>query len=119
MGNLTLLGAIDTFCYDTSEILQLVGWVVTIIKIGIPLIIIILGLIDLGKAAVSSKPEEIKKTATSLIWRIVGGIAIFFVPTIIMLVFRIVNGFNTVEQKTDFNICYDCIVSPWDCQVKQ
>lgn len=113
MSNLLLLGAVETFCHDASEILEIVGWVLTIIKIAIPLIIIVLGLIDLGKAAISSKPEEIKKSATGLVWRFVGGIAIFFIPTIVMLVFGMVGRFETTAKQVDYNICKACINSPW------
>lgn len=118
MNALTLLGAgSGTFCANTHEILGLVGWALTIFKIVIPLIIIALGLFDLGKAAVSSKPEEIKKSAQSLMWRLIGGIIIFFVPTIIMLVFGFVGRFNTAQSQIDWNICYQCITAPWssDC----
>jgi ABC-type spermidine/putrescine transport system permease subunit II len=117
MNGLVLLGdastAASTFCRDTSEILQLLGWALTIFKIIIPLIIIALGLVDLGKAAVSSKPEEIKKSATSLMWRLVGGIVIFFVPTIVMLVFGFVSGFSSNKSSVDFDKCYKCITAPW------
>lgn len=114
MSNLILLGAgVSTFCNDTHEILELVGWVLTIFKIAIPLIIIALGLLDLGKAAISSKPEEIKKSAMSLVWRLVGGIVIFFIPTIVMLVFGFVNDFGENKGNVDFDVCYGCIVSPW------
>lgn len=120
MNGLMLLGAgITTFCHDTHELLQLVGWVLTIFKIVIPLIIIALGLVDLGKAAVSSKPEEIKKSATSLAWRVAGGILIFFIPTIVMVVFGFVGQFNnaTTETGSDYSICKACITVPWsgDC----
>lgn len=115
MSNLMLLGAgAGTFCANTHEILGLVGWALTIFKIIIPLIIIALGLLDLGKAAVSSKPEEIKKSAQSLVWRLVGGIVIFFVPTIIMLVFGFVGRFGDSKGNVDFDICYKCITAPWD-----
>lgn len=122
MSNLLLLGATNAnhFCNDASEILKIVGWVLTIFKIAIPLIIIGLGLIDLGKAAISSKPEEIKKSATGLIWRFVGGIVIFFIPVIVMLVFGFVGGFNSITtdaEKSDWPVCYGCVTAPWgkDC----
>lgn len=118
MDALILFGEQTEFCTGTSEILSLVGWALTVFKIVIPLIIIALGLFDLGKAAVSSKPEEIKKSATSLVYRLIGGILIFFVPTIIMLVFGFVGRFNDAtaadKTKVDFDKCYACIVSPWN-----
>ncbi len=102
------------FCRNTHEILGLVGWALTIFKVVIPLIIIALGLIDLGKAAVSSKPEEIKKSATSLVYRLAGGILIFFIPTIIMLVFGFVGRFGDAQNQLDWDVCYKCITAPWD-----
>lgn len=114
MNELMLLGAgAATFCGDAYKILQLVGWVLTIFKIAIPIIIIALGLIDLGKAAVSSKPEEVKKCATSLAWRFAGGIIIFFIPTLVMVVFGFVNDFTDAKGQLDFDICYKCITVPW------
>lgn len=115
MNALMLMGAAnETFCADTHQILGIVGWALTIFKIVIPLIIIALGLLDLGKAAVSSKPEEIKKSAMSLVWRLVGGIIIFFIPTIIMLVFGFVTKFSDAQKHVDWNVCYKCITAPWD-----
>lgn len=116
MNGLVLLGTgLATFCGDTHELLQVVGWVVTIVKIVIPLAIIVLGLIDLGKAAISSKPEEIKKSVTSLAWRAVGGVLIFFVPTLVMVVFGFVGQFNsaTSNERSDYAICRACVETPW------
>ena len=117
MSSLLLLGDQKTFCFEAQPILSIVGWVLTIFKIAIPLIIIVIGMFDLGKAAVSSKPEEIKKSVTSLVWRFVGGIAIFFVPSIVMLAFRFVGAFGTIQDtitKANWQACYSCIVRPWN-----
>ena len=108
-----LLGAIGEFCTKTSELLRLVGYVLTVFKVAIPLIIIVIGLIDLGKAAVSSKPEEIKKSVGSLIWRLVGGIAIFFVPMFVTAIFGWISGYGKAESTlTDWDVCYNCIIWP-------
>ena len=110
-----MLGAITNFCTNTHQVLSIVGWALVIFKIAIPLIIIVIGLIDLGKAAVSSKPEEIKKCVGSLLWRLIGGIAIFFLPTIIMTIFGWISGYSSTQsQITDWDVCYRCIVSPGD-----
>ena len=102
------------FCNNTHQVLSLIGWVLVVFKIAIPLIIIVVGLIDLGKAAVSSKPEEIKKSVGSLLWRLVGGVAIFFVPVIIMTIFGWVSGYTSAKSTIpDWNVCYDCIVAPY------
>lgn len=114
MRSLMLLGIIEGICYESSTVLQLVGWVLTVFKIAVPLIIVVLGIIDLAKAAISSKPDEIKKSVTSLVWRLVGGIAIFFVPAIIMMLFGFIKDYTAAEEEiTSWDICHDCIVSPW------
>ena len=103
------------FCSNVSGVLWLVGWVLMIFKVVIPLIIIALGIFDLGKAAVSSKPEEIKKSATSLVWRGVGGIVIFFIPAIVLAVFEFIGGFRSATNAmgNDYEICKACINTPW------
>lgn len=107
--------SIDAICYDAAPILKLVGWVLTVFKIAIPLIIIALGVVDLASAAISSKPEEMKKSITSLAWRLVGGIAIFFIPTLVMLVFGFISDYRKAETGVgSWDICYSCVVSPWD-----
>ena len=108
------IGDIGAICYDASPILKLVGWVLTVFKIAIPLIIIALGVVDLASAAISSKPEEMKKSVTSLVWRLVGGIAIFFIPTLVMLVFGFISDYSKAKDNVkSWDICYDCVVSPW------
>lgn len=104
-------------CGGVADILSLVGWILTVFKIAIPLIIIALGIFDLAKAAISSKPEDIKKSATSLLWRFVGGVVIFFIPSLVMLVFGFVGGFSRTEggaqAHVDWDTCYTCITKPW------
>ena len=108
------LGNINAICYDASPILKLVGWVLTVFKIAIPLIIIALGVVDLASAAISSKPEEMKKSVTSLVWRLVGGIAIFFIPNLVMLVFGFISGYQEAQDNVgSWDICYKCVTAPW------
>lgn len=126
-----LIGDIQHFCANTHQILSLVGWVLTIFKLAIPIIIIAIGIVDLGKAAVSSKPEEIKKSVGSLLWRLVGGIAIFFLPLIILTIFGWATGYNSstnalgtstikahdnvnAREVSDWEICKSCILAPMD-----
>ena len=112
MGNLLAIN----ICSNAKDILSLVGIILTVFKIGIPLIIIAIGMVDLGKAALSSKPEDIKKQAASLLWRFVGGVFIFFLPSIVMLLFKLIGPWGAVQGQTDYKICYACVVHPWrDC----
>ena len=90
-----LLAAAINFCTKTKPIWVLVGRILGIFKIVIPLLVIIFGMIDLGKAVVASKDDEIKKAAKSLLFRALAGILIFFIPTIVGFCFTLADGFNS------------------------
>lgn len=109
-----LILAKPLICSDLWEIWQIIGWVLWIFKIVIPIIIIIFGMIDLGKAVVASKDDEIKKSIKSLAMRAVAGIIIFFIPTLVGAIFKIVNDFSEVEG--EYNVCAECITDPSNCE---
>lgn len=56
-----------------------------IIQIGIPILLILMGTIDLGKAVMSSDDKEIKGATSKLIKRAIAAVAVFFVATIVSL----------------------------------
>ena len=108
-----LIMAAPSVCSDLWQIWQIIGWVLTIFKIVIPIIIIIFGMIDLGKAVVASKDDEIKKSIKSLAMRAVAGIVIFFIPTLVSLIFKMVDSFQEVQG--EYDICANCITHPGSC----
>lgn len=57
-----------------------------LIQIGIPILLILMGSIDLGKAVLSSDDKEIKGATGKLIKRAIAAVAVFFVVTIVKLV---------------------------------
>lgn len=60
-----------------------------IIQIGIPIILIVLGTLDLGKAVIASKEDEVKNAQKMLIKRCIYAIMVFFVVTIVTLIFSL------------------------------
>ena len=96
------------FCYKSARIWQIVGYIIVIVKIVIPLVIIILGIIDLGKAVVSSDDKAISKSVKSLAMRIVAAVCIFFVPTVVSFVIGVVD----TSVNDDSAICRSCISNP-------
>lgn len=105
-----------SFCTDLAPIWQIVGWVLWVFKIAIPIIIIIFGMIDLGKAVVASKDDEIKKSVKSLVMRAIAGVIIFFIPTIIGAIFSLVAEFGSDEYKGEYDKCKACITDPGDTE---
>ena len=75
-----------------DALVNIVGAVVNIIKIGVPIILIVLGMIDMGKAVASQKEDEIKKGQKTLISRVIAAAIVFFVVAIVQLMLSIVSG---------------------------
>ena len=107
------VGQADGFCAATANIWQLVGWVLLVFKIVIPLLLIIFGMIDLGKAVIASKEDEIKKATGSLVRRAIAAVVIFLLPTIITFIMGIISDFSETA-KEDFDVCRTCISNPND-----
>lgn len=106
-----LLGA-ATFCTSTKSIWILVGKILGIFKIVIPILVIIFGMIDFGKAVIASKDDEIKKATKALLMRAIAGIIIFFIPQLVGFVFTLADGF---DADGDYKTCSDCITSSGNC----
>ena len=102
------------FCDQASDVLGFIGWILTVFKIAIPLLIIGYGMFDLGKAVVGSKDDDIKVASKRLMYRAIAGVLIFFVPTVVMWLFGTINGYKDMPVAT-FKKCQECILSPWNC----
>ncbi len=74
-------------CGSLGPVLRIVNIIINIIWIGIPIILIILGSIDLGKAVISSKEDEVKKAKKAFINRLIYAILVFAVVWIVTFIF--------------------------------
>ena len=103
-----------TFCEDSASIWQLLGHVVNIVKIVIPIIIILLAMLDLGKAVMAGKEDEIKNAQKMLIKRLIYGVIIFFVVTIVQTIFNLIgqNIYDPDSPDADADVCMICVSDP-------
>lgn len=104
------------FCDDSKAIWQFLGHIVNILQIAIPVIIVLLGTIDLGKAVMAGDDKKIKEAQKMLLMRLIYGVAVFFVITIVQIVFGLVGDVG--EEDTTENsgkTCFNCISSPSKC----
>lgn len=112
--NLLSLGAgfdITDFCTQMKDIVQIVGYILMVFKIAIPLLIIALGIFDFGKAVVAEKEDEIKKQTKRLLYRVIAGVVIFFIPTLVLWIFKVfVSDYETDAES--FKTCEDCFLHP-------
>lgn len=104
----------DGFCASTANIWQIVGYILLVFKIAIPLLLIIFGMLDLGKAVIASKDDEIKKATGSLVKRAIAAVVIFLLPTLISFIMGMVTDFASSGAKEDYDICRTCLVRPND-----
>ncbi len=107
-------GSSEGFCAGTANVWQVVGIVLLVFKIVIPILLIIWGMLDLGKAVIASKDDEIKKAVKSLAMRAVAAVVIFFIPTIVSVVMGMISNFSDSGAKDDWEVCRACISNPND-----
>ena len=91
-------------------VFQVIGYIILIIKILVPIILIVLGSIDLGKASLSGDDKAVKEAAISFAKRVLVGLIIFFVPTILDFFLGLVEGTTDVSSK--YRGCTDCVLNP-------
>ena len=103
-----LLEGASNFCANSAGIWGLLGWVVFILKIVIPLILIVLGMIDLGKAVVESDDKAINTAVNTLLHRFIAAVVVFFVPTIVNALFSAISNINL--KSPDALKCTQCLL---------
>ena len=92
--------ATPSFCSDLAPIWQIIGWVLWVFKIVIPIVIIVFGMIDLGKAVMGSKEDEIKKAQSTFIKRLMAAALVFFVITIVQFLVGILDNAGERDGQT-------------------
>lgn len=105
-------------CNDNTldPLLDIVGIVIRVIWYGIPLALIILGSIDLGKAVINSKEDEVKKAKKSFINRLIYAVAVFAVVWLVTVVMNFIanSGFSSPESgqvdTTGWKACWNKII---------
>lgn len=98
---------LDVDCTGLLPFIRLIkNGVIPLIQIGIPIILILLGMLDLGKAVMASKEDEIKSAQKLLIKRCIYAVAIFFVVFIVQVVIGLVS--KSGEGNLGENNWYDC-----------
>lgn len=87
-----------------KKALKFIGILLVVAKILVPIILIVFGVMDYSKAMIASDADAISKATKSLIFRVVAGVIIFVLPTIVNFIFSTV-----VKNKANFNQCRACI----------
>lgn len=99
---------LNTYCQDLFPILKIFKSAITILQILIPIGLLIFGAIDLGKAVIAGKEDEMKKAQGTLIKRVIYAVAVFLLFTIITLVMNVVAGSGVDGADNDWRNCWVC-----------
>ena len=86
-------------CSDIQPVINFVKGIFTLIQWLIPIGLIIMGSVDLGKAVLSSDDKEIKQATSKLIKRAIAAVAIFFIVLLVELVMGLVSDSQTKESE--------------------
>ena len=98
---------------NLKPVLAIVGWVVFGIQMAIPIALIILGMIDLGKAVIASKEDEIKKAKKAFGQRFLYAAAVFIVVWAVRLVMGFIPNLfgEDAGDTTAWTGCWACIAT--------
>lgn len=86
------IGGIPTKCGIPSGLAGMINDAFNLLKIGVPVVLIIIGMIDLLKAVAGQKEEDIKKGWNMFAKRVIYGIAVFFVFFLVQFVVSLLPG---------------------------
>ena len=101
-------------CKGLGSIVRLIKkGVFPIIQIGIPILLIVMGTIDLGKAVISSDEKEVKGAQSRLIKRCIYAVLIFFMTTLVTIIMGLVATANdeniSAKESSSWSTCWNSI----------
>ena len=88
MTNLFLIA--EEACSGLLPLVRVIVKVIGVFSIVIPILLILFGTIDLGKAVIASDEKEVKAAQGRLIKRFIYAALIFFVPMLVTVVMNVV-----------------------------
>ena len=89
---------------------NLVSALVNLIKIFIPIILIVFGMLDMGKAVLSNDEKTMKENQSKLIKRIIYAVIVFLVVSLVQIVFGVVGKADSDSGNTATS-CINCFVN--------
>ena len=108
--------------FSTDKVIQVCGFnympdrlpgftsgLYTILKILVPIILIVMGILDFTKATMASKEDDMKKSQKRFITRLIAGVMVFFIMSIVQFVFK------KIDNSSAFTNCMNCILSNSGC----
>lgn len=102
-------GSGKTDAHDIPELLpRLVSYFILILKTATPIVLIIMGMVQIIKAIANSNEDEIKKAKSSLIKKLIAAVLVFFSISIVQFVIdQVVDD----DESGSVAACMDCFIN--------
>lgn len=125
-----MINVLANICGEGSNlqaIWNIVNVIVNVIMVGVPILLIIFGMVDLGKAVIASKEDEVKKATKLLGKRFLYAIGVFAVVWVVRFAFDTIAGvvdnenFGYKEDSNDKNYDYgeNDWRTCWSCNIRK
>lgn len=105
---------VDSICTmdNLDPLWNVLGFLIKTIWYGVPVLLIVLGMVDLGKAVVASKEDEVKKATKAFGKRFLYAVGVFLVVWIVTIVLNLVAnlGGDKVDGTAGWSTCWDKIM---------
>lgn len=99
---------IESACYGFDFLIRIIkDGIFPIMQVVIPIILIVLCTFDLGRAVIGSDDKENKKILKRIVRRLVFAILIFFIVTVINLIFTMVGNITESEALIRWSQCWN------------
>ena len=106
--NTTICGGVAV----PNELFNMVALIIKGIKIVVPILLIIWGMLDFAKSIIAKKEEDIKKYRSAFIARLISAVLVFLIIVIVQLAVNLIDG---VEKKSTNG---ETIGDIWSCSKK-
>lgn len=93
---------------NLDPVWNILGFIIKTIWFGVPILLIVLGMVDLGKAVVASKEDEVKKATKAFGKRFLYAVAVFLVVWLVTVVLNFVSELGNADQISDTTGWKDC-----------
>ena len=95
-----------SYCSDLKPILGIAKALIRLIQFGVPILLILFGTLDLARAVISSKEDEMKKAQSTLIKRAIYAVAVFLVVFVVTLLMNVVADNAEDSGANDWKSCW-------------
>lgn len=107
--------AATAMCGDNgglNPVFGIIGYVILGIKVIVPIMLIVFGMIQMATAVMSNDDKKIKEAQGGLIKKIIAAVVVFLIITLVTFLMSIIGDDSWKE-------CAGCLNNPADCPISE